>query len=424
MNRSINVSWRIFPGGLASRCSSGGRAPTADSAAARKRIEIRDALRKLGHYAAFSEEFEAPNGNLSEKTKEYAQAMCADLIIVVQDSPGSLAEVHDFCNDPHLFYKMQIMIPSAYRAGYSVKGAIKDLLDATGGGGVYFYTEEDLKSCEVRSRAVKPRGSSPAAACPVHSVENGVMKFSPAEVASAELLFTPEALFVLWLVRSGLCREPHDFLRHFGEDFAGNRWMIHLEQEGFLEKTGNTLSLTSKGDHSLDLFDESQSIQRAFPLGRRDRPLDPEEGGDRIILTFCPPPSQGTLRRLATDPAMDLDLLGMVAGGSAFDPSMPSNLYATRLRRSGPDHGRLSWKFTTLADGPYDAVELAPGGAYSSSEASFDGIRSNVRSRSIPAPCPRGKTGMLSDWRLWSMIARAEPETLTGCLPSASTTHR
>lgn len=130
--------------------------PQSSSPVAKKRIEIRDELMKLGHNARFSEDIRAQTDelSLSEKAREFAQARAAHLIVIlVEDAPGALAEAHDFGNDPEIAHKVCVMFPQKYRQGYSAQGAMKDLSD--GYGGVYWYEEEDLEICKVRTRAVE-----------------------------------------------------------------------------------------------------------------------------------------------------------------------------------------------------------------------------------------------------------------------------
>jgi hypothetical protein len=77
--------------------------PKLDSPVARKRSEIREELNNLGHNAMFSEDIHIQVDNVSEKSKEFAQARAAHLIIIlVEDAPGALAEAHDFCNHPDI----------------------------------------------------------------------------------------------------------------------------------------------------------------------------------------------------------------------------------------------------------------------------------------------------------------------------------
>lgn len=128
--------------------------PQGDSPVSTKRKEIREELIKLGHNAMFSESIPKDESGVSEKSKEFAQALAVHLIIIlVEDSPGALAEAHDFCNHPEIAPKVYVLIPRRYRKGYSARGAIKDLEDAHGG--VFWYADGDLLQCNVCSHALR-----------------------------------------------------------------------------------------------------------------------------------------------------------------------------------------------------------------------------------------------------------------------------
>lgn len=133
--------------------------PRAKTAAAAKRLAIRDALRRDGHNAQFSESIPlvsipsaAPRA--SEKSKEYAQARLADLIIILlEDAPGALAEAHDFGEDLDIIPNLRIFIPRRYRHGYSGKGMIADL--EQGWRCVQWYGPAELRKCSVLTAALK-----------------------------------------------------------------------------------------------------------------------------------------------------------------------------------------------------------------------------------------------------------------------------
>jgi hypothetical protein len=130
--------------------------PKSGSPAAKKRIEIRDELRKQGHNAMFSEDLPVKpcETHLSQKAREFAQAQAADLIVImVEGAPGALGEMHDFCGNPELAPKIYVLIPHVYSDGYSAKGVIQDLSD--GYGGVCWYKACDLEQCNVLTKAVR-----------------------------------------------------------------------------------------------------------------------------------------------------------------------------------------------------------------------------------------------------------------------------
>ena len=130
-----------------------GQSPIEKTRLADKRIQIRNELSNLGHNAMFSEDIDLSVDRLSEKSKEFAQARAADIILILlQDSPGALAETHDFCNHPDIGPKVYAMIPTEYKEGYSGRGAIKDLDEAYGG--VYWYDEYEIQNCNISTRAI------------------------------------------------------------------------------------------------------------------------------------------------------------------------------------------------------------------------------------------------------------------------------
>lgn len=132
-----------------------GPKPRARGLVARKRRDIRSALRAIGHNALFSEEIPTTVGR-SLKSLEFEQAMAADLIIVlVEGAPGASTEVADFCNHPQLYQKFLVMVPIRYKKGYLMNGAIQELDAATGGGCVYRYDQRDLKSCRLLEKAIE-----------------------------------------------------------------------------------------------------------------------------------------------------------------------------------------------------------------------------------------------------------------------------
>ena len=105
-----------------------GMSPNRDVPMAQKRKDIGSQLIEDGHNAMFSEDLSSlsQDPDLSETSREFAQANAADLIIVlIEDSPGALAEVCDFCARPDLAPKVYIMVPVLTRLGMRAKGHLK-----------------------------------------------------------------------------------------------------------------------------------------------------------------------------------------------------------------------------------------------------------------------------------------------------------
>ena len=133
-----------------------GMSPERDAPIAKKRTDIGNQLLEDGHNAMFSEDLAhlGSNLDLSETSKEFAQANAADLIIVlVEGAPGALAEVCDFCVRPDIAPKVYIMAPESYRSGYAGQGALRELDE--GYGGVHWYEPQEVVVCNLLTQARK-----------------------------------------------------------------------------------------------------------------------------------------------------------------------------------------------------------------------------------------------------------------------------
>jgi hypothetical protein len=120
-----------------------------------KRLQIRDELRRRGHAAFFSEELEgtAPT-SLSQKGIEFLQAQAADLIVIMQASYGSVAEVHDFAEHRVINFKMLIFIDEKAVDGYSYRGALQELKTLYNNVETYKYPE-DIRECRLLTKVMQ-----------------------------------------------------------------------------------------------------------------------------------------------------------------------------------------------------------------------------------------------------------------------------
>lgn len=123
-----------------------------------KRLQIRDRLRELGHAAVFSEELEggAPAG-ASQKGIEFLQAQAADLIVVMQTSYGSVAEVHDFASFRVVNFKMLIFVDERAQDGYSYRGALTELKTLYGNVETFKYPD-DITQCHLLGKVLEKVG--------------------------------------------------------------------------------------------------------------------------------------------------------------------------------------------------------------------------------------------------------------------------
>lgn len=120
-----------------------------------KRLQIRDELRRRGHAAFFSEELEnsAPE-SLSQKGIEFLQAQAADLIVVMQASYGSVAEVHDFAEHRVINFKFLIFIDEKATDSYSYRGALAELKTLYNNVETYKYPE-DIRECHLLTKVME-----------------------------------------------------------------------------------------------------------------------------------------------------------------------------------------------------------------------------------------------------------------------------
>jgi hypothetical protein len=122
----------------------------------KKRLQIRDALRMKGHAAVFSEEIAGGDIDvaMSLKGQEFLQAHAADLVVVIQSSYGSVAEVHDFAEFRVVAFKLLIFIDERAKDGYSYQGALEELRTLYGNVETYQYPR-DIVECRLLDKVMQ-----------------------------------------------------------------------------------------------------------------------------------------------------------------------------------------------------------------------------------------------------------------------------
>ena len=118
-----------------------------------KRRQIRAKLREMGLAAAFSEEIETGSGG-SAKQDELIQAMAADFIVILQSSPGSIAELHDFCGFLEIARKMLVFIDQHAIGGYSYTGALAEMKTLFNNVET-FTSPEDIDQCHLLANVIQ-----------------------------------------------------------------------------------------------------------------------------------------------------------------------------------------------------------------------------------------------------------------------------
>jgi len=131
-----------------------GQSPSRTTPVAEKRKQIRQALRDAHHNAMFSEELTNFGVPLADRSKEFIQGLGVHLIIILlEDSAGALAELHDFGSHPDLLPRMYALVPKCYEDGYSAHSVLKFLYEYFGA--VHWYEPNEIEDCNVLTQALK-----------------------------------------------------------------------------------------------------------------------------------------------------------------------------------------------------------------------------------------------------------------------------
>ena len=124
-----------------------GPSPDSGTAVANARQILRETLLNDGHLARFSEELLDPSSDLSVFAQQVAQAEAFDVVFSIPDSPGSIAEIHDFAKIPWLSHKVIAFLDSDWNDGYSNKSLIQ--LQSVATCQVQLYQAAGLPHCIV-----------------------------------------------------------------------------------------------------------------------------------------------------------------------------------------------------------------------------------------------------------------------------------
>lgn len=122
-----------------------GPAPSSGAMLSRVRVILRDKLNNLGHHARFSEELIDPLSPYSIITQQMTHVEAFDLVLSIPDSPGSIAEIHDFARIPHLAYKIVAFLDQDWNNGYSNQSLLQ--LESTVTCQIQLYDNAELPDC-------------------------------------------------------------------------------------------------------------------------------------------------------------------------------------------------------------------------------------------------------------------------------------
>jgi hypothetical protein len=79
---------------------------------------------------------------------EMLQVMAFDYVVCLMESPGTIAEVHDFAKERQFAVKMMICIDHAHENGYSSNGALQ-VFEGLHGKLHWFQSPQDLTQCNL-----------------------------------------------------------------------------------------------------------------------------------------------------------------------------------------------------------------------------------------------------------------------------------
>lgn len=147
-----------------------------DSIEYRKRCEIREALRRDGHQASFSEELQPPDGDWNPLDAELLQAEECDLIVVLYGSRGTQSEVDTLLTQRDFAWKAAIFIAAEQYPrvmSSASKGTWEDL--GRRSQRIFQYTDAELEQCLVVTQAVELARKARIAAY-VASVRGGLSR--------------------------------------------------------------------------------------------------------------------------------------------------------------------------------------------------------------------------------------------------------
>ncbi len=124
-----------------------GPSPSSISPVALARGELRQALESEGHLVRYSEDLYDPTASYSLIAQQVADVEAHDITFSLPDSPGSIAEAHDFARIPSISNRIVTFVDRAYNDGY----ANKALLDfqSTATSKIQIYNAADLPGCIV-----------------------------------------------------------------------------------------------------------------------------------------------------------------------------------------------------------------------------------------------------------------------------------
>ncbi len=124
-----------------------GPTPQAATPVAGARVHLRNLLNERGHHARFSEDLLDPVSEYSVFAQQIAQAKAFDVVFSIPDSPGSIAELHDFARIPGVAPKIVAFLDQAWCGGYASQSLIQ--LESIATCRIQLYDASQLPTCVI-----------------------------------------------------------------------------------------------------------------------------------------------------------------------------------------------------------------------------------------------------------------------------------
>lgn len=121
--------------------------PNGASVTAQCRKTLKEELSKHEVYACFSEDLFDPHAQLSNRAQQFAQVEAFDIVFSIPDSPGSIAEIHDFSLVPSLSPKIVTFLDYNWNGGYANQSLMQ--LNPMNSPQIKFYNNTELPTIIV-----------------------------------------------------------------------------------------------------------------------------------------------------------------------------------------------------------------------------------------------------------------------------------
>jgi hypothetical protein len=124
-----------------------GPSPAAGTPAADARVQLHDELILKGHLAQYSEDLIDHTSPHSIQVQQLSHVEASDIVFSIPDSPGSIAEIHDFAKLPLIGQKIVTFLDQRWNNGYANRSLIELASRVTSA--IELYDPADSPKCII-----------------------------------------------------------------------------------------------------------------------------------------------------------------------------------------------------------------------------------------------------------------------------------